>query len=235
MTTAVWIVVILVALPVAWYALQGLLAFVIPKSITGTLLLKSELRKNGIDPETLPPQFFSDCSKWADTVSMAAGDLPMRRSPVAKRAEFVRALESLARMAALWRDDPGSNMFKNWGEGKNGYRELFDKYDFRACAAKGRAEAPRPNDEAMLSAARYFEIDGQPAIVVDGANFGALRNRSGHWVEEQPAIIEGQGQLVTAKEFAALRARARGWGDSLTENLNLNALLERRGLVRPPP
>ena len=85
--------------------------------------------------------------------------------------------------------------------------------------------------EAMLAGARYFEIDGQPAIVVDGANFGALRNQSGSWVEEQPAIIENKGRTIAADEFAALRARDRDWSGHLADNLNLNVLLEDRGLI----
>jgi hypothetical protein len=241
MSTVVWIIVTVVALFVAWYALQGVLAFTIPKRITGTLLLKQELRKNGIQPDVLPAQFFSDCVRWADSVSMMAGDLPMRGSPVAKRAEFVRAIENLARMAVLWRDDPDSKMFKSWGQSKNGYRELFEKYDFGARSLssapvhESQPDARRAIREPMVSASRYYEIDGQPAIVVDGANFGALRSQNGSWAAEQPAMIESKGRAITADEFAALRARDRDWGGHLTDNLNLNVLLEARGLIRPPP
>jgi hypothetical protein len=104
-----------------------------------------------------------------------------------------------------------------------------------APARGAQPDTRRAMREAMLAAARYFEIDGQPAIVVDGANFGALRNQNGSWVEEQPAIIENKGRAITADEFAALRARDRDWGGHLADNLNLNVLLEDRGLIGPPP
>ncbi len=98
-----------------------------------------------------------------------------------------------------------------------------------------RAQTRQQERAALLAAARYFEIDGRPAMVVDEVSFGALRNKEGSWVKEQPAIIESLGSLVTADEFATLRFRELAWDERLTDNLNLNVLLEDCGLIAPPP
>ncbi len=60
--------------------------------------------------------------------------------------------------------------------------------------AKGTQPQTRQQGRsALLAVARYFEINGQPAVVVEGVNFGALRNQRGSWGEEEPAIIQSRG------------------------------------------
>lgn len=82
---------------------------------------------------------------------------------------------------------------------------------------------------------RFFEIDGQPAVVVDGGTFSAVGRPNGTWGEVSPTAIENRGRQITIDEFAELRARGRGWGERLAENLNLNVLLEGWGVIGPQP
>jgi hypothetical protein len=131
MSVAIWIVVGIVGLVLGWFILKTVVALAVPTKVSGTLLLKQELRKNGIAPDNLPADFYEACIDWAQGVARVAAG-PSRGSPIANRAEFVRAIETLGQMAALWIKEPHSPMFKSWGASENGYRALFAKYDLKA-------------------------------------------------------------------------------------------------------
>jgi hypothetical protein len=130
MSPVIWIVVGIVGLVLGWFILKTVVTLAVPMKVSGTLVLKQELRENGIAPDNLPADFYEACIDWAQGVArVAAGP---RGSPIAYRAEFVRAIETLGRMAALWIREPESPMFKSWGTSENGYRALFAKYDLKA-------------------------------------------------------------------------------------------------------
>jgi|GEM_PF-4049445 len=127
MTTLGWIVLGVIAIPVAWFGILGVLSFAVPKSRSGALLLRKELRENRVSTDNLPSEFYAECVKWADSVSRFSA-----QTPVARQAEFVRSIENLAQTAALWCREPDCPMFKIRGDEKNFYRETFEKYNVRA-------------------------------------------------------------------------------------------------------
>jgi hypothetical protein len=127
MNTIGWIAVIVLAIPVAWFLLKLVTSFAVPTSVSGALLLKKELQENGISTDNLPPAFYKECVTWAKGVSKVCAN-----TPIARRAEFVRTLESLARTAALWVREPDGPMFKSYGSGKSFYRELFERFGVKA-------------------------------------------------------------------------------------------------------
>jgi hypothetical protein len=123
MSALAWVGIIVTA------SLALVLAFIfsVPKRYAGKLLLKKELRDNRIAVDRLPPVFFTESIAWAEGVAKVSAN-----TPVARRAEFVRCIENLARVAALWAREPDSKMFASYGNSKNFYRELFEKYDVKA-------------------------------------------------------------------------------------------------------
>jgi hypothetical protein len=126
-----WIAIAVVTLVVGWFAVQALVGLAVPLRVSGTLLLKQELRKCRVQVDGLPKEFFDDCVSWAAGVSQVAS--LGSRAAFSRQAEFVKAIESLAQMVALWICEPDSVMFKLRGEPpKNGYRALFQKYDLKA-------------------------------------------------------------------------------------------------------
>jgi hypothetical protein len=130
MTVLIWIVIGVLGVIAAFVALQAILGFAVPIRVSGAQLLKQELRKNWVRSDNLPAEFYEGCVIWAQHASGMVVDL--RTSSLAKKAEFVRTIESIAQMAALWIAEPDSPMFKSWGAGENGYRALFAKYDLKA-------------------------------------------------------------------------------------------------------
>lgn len=132
MTTAIWIVAVVVILLIAWFALKVFVSFTVPERVSGIALLKQELKRRGIPYSQLPSQFFEECVDWAIKVSSLAG----HSSAVKRKAELVRSIESLAAMVDLWRSEPDSPMFIAHGNQPSTYRALFEKYPLR--------DAPEP-------------------------------------------------------------------------------------------
>lgn len=122
-----WIPLILVAILVAWFLLKVALTFMVPEKISGTLLFKSELKKLGIPYQHLPKDFFVECVAWANKVSSVTG----RHSTIERKAEFVKTIETLAHMVALWRREPDSPMFRPHENSRSTYSALFEKYELR--------------------------------------------------------------------------------------------------------
>jgi hypothetical protein len=123
------------------YVLPVITGLVLPRSISGALLLEQQLKVNGIATEGLPQQFYDDCIKWAEGVARFAGKDPPKPGKPAEVADFVEILQNLAQVAALWVREPESPMFKSYGESKNGYRALFENYDIKRAATPARHPA----------------------------------------------------------------------------------------------
>lgn len=118
--TALWIGLAIVLIAAAFFLF-------VPKRIAGIKLLKKELQKRGIPHSHLPEEFFTECIDWAERVAKFAG----YGSTIKQRAEFVRAIETMANMVELWRRDPGSPMFATHGSKESSYRQLFERYDLQ--------------------------------------------------------------------------------------------------------
>ena len=125
-----WWLLALLLLPVAWFALKVVTSFAIPHSVSGTALLKQELRKRGVPCENLSPEFYLECIAWAERVALVEG----RGSPMKRKASFVESLETMANMAQLWMQEPNSPMFKQFGESPNTYGEIFARYKVGSAA-----------------------------------------------------------------------------------------------------
>jgi hypothetical protein len=121
-----WALGLAVMAIVAWLLVPTVLTFVVPETYSGRRYLEKQLRFQGISTTNLAPAFFHDCIRWAQQVSMVTK--LEGRGEIARKAEFVRALDTLAQMAALWRRDPNSAMFKSHSLSKSTYRELFEKH-----------------------------------------------------------------------------------------------------------
>ena len=61
MSVALWIVVGIVGLVLGWFILKTVVTIAVPMKGSGTLLLKQELRENGIAPDDLPADFYEAC------------------------------------------------------------------------------------------------------------------------------------------------------------------------------
>ena len=127
MPTVFWIALALLVLPIAWWLIKVALAFAVPERYAGVALFKQELSKLGVPHAHLPPEFFDECITWAERVSSFTG----RKSPIERKAEFVRSIESLAQMVHLWRTEPDSPMFAQYGPQPSSYRTLFEKYNLK--------------------------------------------------------------------------------------------------------
>jgi len=136
MTTLYWIITVSILVPVAWWLGLLTLSFLVPEHVSGVALFKQELGKRGVQYAHLPPEFFNDCVEWAQKVANVVGIV--RRSRLARKAELVGALETIASMVVLWQQDPRDSMFKTYGATTNDYRAIFEKYDL----SPGRS-APR--------------------------------------------------------------------------------------------
>jgi hypothetical protein len=66
MPTLFWIALAVIALPIAWWLIKVVTAFVVPQRIAGVALFKQELSKLGIPHSHLPPEFFEECIAWAE-------------------------------------------------------------------------------------------------------------------------------------------------------------------------
>jgi hypothetical protein len=127
LSTIVWLALLIVALPLAWWLVKVITAFAVPQRLAGIALFKQELHKLGVPHGHLPPEFFQECVAWCERVS----SFPRKKSAIERKAEFVRSIESLAQMVLLWRREPESPMFAQHGSQANGYRALFEKYNLR--------------------------------------------------------------------------------------------------------
>ena len=119
----IWIIVGLIAIPALWWVTKVLTSFVVPVSSSGRAYLKQELRKRGIDPRQIPDACVDDFVDFAQKVSAFPG-----RSGAHFRAEVVRTLDTIADLFILWRKSPDDSMFQQYGESKNYYREIFERY-----------------------------------------------------------------------------------------------------------
>jgi len=127
MNAFLWFVAAAIAIPLAWVLLKTVLAFTVPDKISGALLFKQELKRHGIPYEHLPDGFFTECVAWADELSSFIG----YGSKLKKKAEFVKAIEHLAVMIALYRSNPSHYLFASSEGSSDTYREMFRKYDLR--------------------------------------------------------------------------------------------------------
>lgn len=119
MSVFIWIFIIATIVCVAVF----IATYRVPIERSGALLMRKELRTRGIPVEHLPAEFYSECIIFAKNVSMLSGT-----GTINQRAEFVRAIETLANMAELWRRNPSSPMFVSHGEKPSTYRSLFERY-----------------------------------------------------------------------------------------------------------
>src|SRR5580658_3913990 len=105
-----------------------------PRSVSGALLLKRELKANGVATDGLPQEFYDDCVRWSEGVALFAEAEPPKPGKRASTANFAATLQNLARTAALWVREPESIMFKPYGDTNNGYRALFENYNLKKAA-----------------------------------------------------------------------------------------------------
>ena len=131
MDTWLWIVLGIVAVPVFWWTAKVATAFVVPISVTGRTYLKQALRRNAIDPRTIPEACIDEFVEFANQTAFhpLGGALPVR--PVQSREEFVHLLDTFAALFVLWRREPGDSMFQEHGGRKNVYREIFERYGIK--------------------------------------------------------------------------------------------------------
>lgn len=127
MTTLLWIVAGLAGVFAAWWVIKIVTSMVVPVSVSGQAFLKQQIKKQGIDPDSVP----SECIK--DFVSFAQKVSAIRAKPgsTAYRAEVVRVLDMVAFLFVLWRENPESEEFEQYGDTGNPYREIFERHGFR--------------------------------------------------------------------------------------------------------
>ena len=128
MTSWVWILIAIAAIPLALWIIKVATAFAVPLHITARAYLKQQLSKSGIDPRTVPEACIDDFVQFA----MNSTSLAARSDTVKYRAEVVRILDMIAGLFLLWRNEPESPMFKSYGESKNSYREIFERYGIQS-------------------------------------------------------------------------------------------------------
>ena len=127
MTALLWIVGGLAGLFVAWFLLKAVLSFAVPERVSGLALLKQELKKNGTRYEHLPDAFFEECVEFAITVADGKARL-LGQGAVARKAELVGTIESIAYVADQWQRGTQSAALTG---GDNAYRNIFEKYELR--------------------------------------------------------------------------------------------------------
>lgn len=121
-----WLVIvgIVITAVLCWRFLKIILAYTVPEEVTGRKYFRQRLLACGISTAHLPPEFFEESVRWAQMV--ARGNALANPAMFARKAELVRALDILAQMAALWRREPDSPMFRS--NDPHSYRALFEKY-----------------------------------------------------------------------------------------------------------
>jgi hypothetical protein len=134
MTVVIWIAGALALIFAVVYLVPIITGLLMPRSVSGALLLKRELKANGVATDGLPQQFFGDCVRWAERVALFAEPDPLKPGKLASTANFTETLQNLARTAALRVREPESIMFKPYGDTKNGYRALFENYNLKRAA-----------------------------------------------------------------------------------------------------
>jgi len=102
MTVLLWIFAAVVALLIGRPLLHFATAVLVPRRISGALLLTQELKERGIATRGLPQQFFDDCIQWAEGVARMKTKDPTNLSNRGSTADFVEVLQNLAWVAAQW-------------------------------------------------------------------------------------------------------------------------------------
>ena len=113
---------IIAAAIVGWVLIKTILSFTVPEETSGRKYLQQQLRLRGVSTENIPAAFYADAIRWAQGVARVAER--GNRGRLARKAEFVKALDTLAEMAVLWRREPNSPMFRS---DPLSYRALFEK------------------------------------------------------------------------------------------------------------
>jgi hypothetical protein len=131
MATWAWVLVALVAAPVAWWLLRVATSFLVPLEASGKAYLKQALVQRGIDPRTIPEACIDDFVAFSIKTSSFLGTVKGARL----RAEVVRSLDMIAALFSLWKQNPSDSMFQEHGLGKNPYREIFERHGVRSGTA----------------------------------------------------------------------------------------------------
>ncbi len=124
MSSAVWIVIGIVVLPLLWWLVKVAVSFLVPVSTSGRAYLKQRLAQLGIDPRSIPEA----CVDEFVAIAQKLSSLPTRPGGAKFRAEVVGHLDTFAELFVLWKKNPGNSMFQSLGNKKNWYREIFERY-----------------------------------------------------------------------------------------------------------
>jgi hypothetical protein len=127
MSTVVWIVIGIVAVPLLWWAVRVATSLIVPVSVSGRAYLKQRLIQLGIDPRYVPEA----CVDEFVTIAQKLSSIPVRPNVVKFRADVVCHLDTFAELFVLWKKNPGDSMFRNYGNDKNWYREIFERYGIK--------------------------------------------------------------------------------------------------------
>ena len=125
MDTWIWVVVAVIAIPLAWWCIKSATAFVVPVSTSGRAYLRQALARRGIDPRTIPDACINDFVEFAQKANFLS-----RPSGARFRADVVRSLDNIADIFILWRTRPDDSLFTN-RYGTNSYREIFERYGIK--------------------------------------------------------------------------------------------------------
>ena len=124
MSSAVWIVIGIVVLPLLWWLVKVAVSFLVPVSTSGRAYLKQRLTQLSIDPRSIPEA----CVDEFVAIAQKLSSFPARPGGAKFRAEVVRHLDTFAELFVLWKKNPDDSMFQSHGNEKNWYREIFERY-----------------------------------------------------------------------------------------------------------
>jgi hypothetical protein len=108
----------------------GLGTFLPEKAVVSAYMME-ELKAVGVDPHTLPNEFYDECYKFANTMAIAY------RSPtrMARRLVLADTVKMLARLVDLWLKNPADPTFTSFHP-SGGYKGMFEKYRFTRLSEK---------------------------------------------------------------------------------------------------
>lgn len=124
MSTVLWLVLGIVAIPLLWWVVKVATSFLVPVATSGRAYLKQRLAQLGIDPQLIPEACIDEFVAIAQKLSSFA----VRPGGAKFRANVVGHLDTFAELFALWKRNPNDSIFQNRGSDKNWYREIFERY-----------------------------------------------------------------------------------------------------------
>jgi len=127
MATWAWVLVAIIAAPVAWWVLCVATSILVPAEVSGKAYLKQALVQRGIDLRTIPEACIDDFVTFSIKTSSFFGTVKGAKL----RAEVVRSLDMIAALFTLWKQNPNDSMFQEHGLGTNPYREIFERHGVR--------------------------------------------------------------------------------------------------------